>query len=396
MGGYVRDKILNIKNNDKDYVVVGSNADEMKSLGFKSVGKSFPVFIHKKKEGEFALARSEKKIGNKHFDFEFDTQNISLKDDLKRRDFTINALALDETNGEIIDYFGGLDDIKNKIIKPVSAAFCEDALRVLRAARFKALLGYEWKFDKKLYEYALHVKSELKFLSRERIYKETKKALLTDHPELYFDSLKELDIMDVIFPWLYNLTKVTHNNVYHFEGSVYNHTMLALKKAKDDLNASWCVLFHDTGKYNSYLMYGDFHKHYDEKIVSENFKEIVKTLSLRKEELEISKFFALHHHKIQSVFENSMKVSKIASFLFKIKSEKILKSLLIASMADMQGREGVKRELFFTCKDILYIYKKLKEADYKVDNKSMNKEQIISIITHKQAKIVNDYIKDKR
>lgn len=394
VGGYVRDKILNRKNHDKDYVVVDANASDMEKLGFKSVGKSFPVFIHKEIEGEFALARSEKKIGSKHTDFEFITEGISLKDDLSRRDFTINALALDEDGEKIIDYFGGVKDIQNKVIKPVSKAFCEDALRVLRAARFKALLGKEWKFDNKLYEYALLVKDELKFLSRERVYQETKKALLTENPEVYFISLNELCVLDTVFPWLYNLTKIEHNNEYHKEGSVFNHVMLTLKLCQNDINASWSALFHDTGKYGSYMKQSNFHIHYSNDIVNESFKEILKTLSLSKEELELSKFFALHHHDFQAAFKNSMKVSKIAKLLFKVKSIDSLKSLLIASMADMLGRMGTKNELFFTQEDLLNIYKELKSTNYEVDHKSMTKDEILSKISHKQIQIIKNYIEN--
>ncbi|MDR0467940.1 MAG: HD domain-containing protein, partial [Campylobacteraceae bacterium] len=198
--------------------------------------------------------------------------------------------------------------------------------------------------------------------------------------------------LDVVFPWLYNLTKITHNNIYHLEGSVFNHTMLALKLAKDDLNAAWCVLFHDVGKYSSYVENGNFHKHYSEDIVNENFKEIEKTLSLSKEELEISRFFALYHHRFHNVFENSIKPSKIANILFKVKSKKKLNSLLIASLADMKGREGEKHKLLFSHEDILNIYEQLKKADYEVDHKSMGKEQIVSKISHKQSHIIREYL----
>jgi tRNA nucleotidyltransferase (CCA-adding enzyme) len=395
VGGAVRDLILRRKNSDKDYVIVGSNIEEMLSLGFKSVGKSFPVFIHPQEKGEFALARSEKKSGKKHFDFECFTENVSLEEDLKRRDLTINAIAYDEEKNVYIDPFGGLNDIKKKILRPVSEAFCEDALRLLRAARFKTELGSEWSFDDKLKEYALKTKKELQYISKERIYKETKRAMRCEKPSLFFNSLLELDILDAIFPWAYELTKIEHNNDYHMEGTILNHIMMAVDICKDE-NAKWAVLFHDVGKYQAFLEDGNFYRHYDAKILQKLFKDIQKTLSLEREELEISKFFALNHHNLQNIFKNTMRASKIAALLFKIKDEKRLESILEATLADLNGRVGKSNELVFSKEQVSCMWRLLKSADYGVDSKTMGVEQIKSIIHHKQANIIKDYIKASR
>lgn len=366
VGGYVRDKILNIQNHDKDYVVIGANENEMKALGFKSVGKSFPVFIHEEKEGEFALARSEKKTGKKHFDFEFDTKNISLKEDLKRRDFTINALAYDEESGEIIDYFNGLDDIKNRIIKPVSKAFCEDSLRVLRAARFKALLGNDWKLHEKLHEYSLNVKDDLKYLSRERVYQETKKAFNTNNPEIFFISLKELGVLRYIFPWFGKLSD-----------SKLHEAMKKLQACKNNINSLWSVLF-----YNAYV----FSEQNEQKTF---MNEVLKTLSLSKEEVEISSFFLMNYSKLEQIIKNSIDISELSNFIFKIKNENFLNSLLVSLRANIKNKE----EFFFSNEDILNIYKLLKSANYKVNHTNMSKYEIISKISKKQTEIVSDYIK---
>ncbi|MDR1460474.1 MAG: polynucleotide adenylyltransferase [Campylobacteraceae bacterium] len=395
VGGAVRDLILGRKNNDKDYVIVGSNVDEMISLGFKSVGKSFPVFIHPQKKSEFALARSEKKSGEKHFDFECFTENVSLEEDLKRRDLTINAIAYDEKSDTYIDPFGGLLDIEKKILRPVSEAFCEDALRLLRAARFRAELGGEWKFDDKLKEYALKTKKELEYISKERIYKESKRAIQCKKPSLFFSSLLELNILDVVFPWIYELTKVEHNNDYHLEGTVFNHVMMAVDLCEDE-NAKWAVLFHDVGKYQAFLEDGNFYRHYDIKILQNVFKKIQKTLSLSYEEFEISKFFALNHHNLQNIFKNTMRVSKIAALLFKIKDKKRLESILEATLADLNGRVGKSDNLAFSKEQISYMWRLLKEADYEVDHKTMSVEQIKSTITHKQISILKEFIKSSK
>ncbi|MDR0761950.1 MAG: polynucleotide adenylyltransferase [Campylobacteraceae bacterium] len=392
VGGAVRDLILDRKSSDKDYVVVGSSFEEMFSLGFKSVGKSFPVFIHPKKEGEFALARSEKKSGKKHFDFECFTENVSLEEDLRRRDLTINAIAYDEKSDKFIDPFGGLSDIKCKILRPVSEAFKDDALRILRAARFKTELGEEWKFDKSLSDYVPDMTEELGELSKERIYKETKKALGVKNSSVFFCSLLELGVLEILFPFLYDLTKISHDNEYHKEGSVFVHTMMALDLCSDT-NAKWAVLFHDMGKYQSFLDDGNFHRHCDAKILQDIFKKIQKTLSLEREEFEISKFFALNHHKLQNILKNSMRLSKIASLLFKIKDEGRLNSILDASLADLNGRMGRGNELIFSKEQIVHMWQLLKEADYNVNHESMSVEQIKSIIVHKQTNILREFVK---
>jgi tRNA nucleotidyltransferase (CCA-adding enzyme) len=364
----------------------------MSSLGFKSVGKSFPVFIHPEKDGEFALARSEKKSGKKHFDFECFTKDISLEEDLKRRDLTINAIAYDEDNDEFIDPFGGLDDIKNKILKPVSEAFKDDALRILRAARFKTELGSEWKFHESLKDYALIMREELKELSKERVYKEAKKALNAKNSSVFFYSLLSLDVLEVLFPFLYNLTKISHDNEYHKEDSVFVHTMMALDLCNDTA-AKWAVLFHDMGKYQSFLDNGNFHRHYDAKIVQGIFKDIQKSLSLSREELEISKFFALNHHRLQNVLKNSMRPSKIASLLFKIKDKDRMESILEASLADLNGRVGKGNNLVFSKEHVKKMWELLRYADYGVDNDTMNAEKIKSIVMHKQTNILKEFIK---
>ena len=134
IGGSVRDKILGITPNDKDYVVIGSNIDEMKSLGFIQVGKSFPVFLHPETKEEYALARKEIKTGTGHRDFKFIfDDNITLEEDVQRRDFTCNALAYDEKNDKIIDLVGGINDINNKILRHINSEhFPEDPLRIFR------------------------------------------------------------------------------------------------------------------------------------------------------------------------------------------------------------------------------------------------------------------------
>tara|TARA_Y100001970_G_C14236049_1_gene861818 strand:+ start:378 stop:1454 length:1077 start_codon:yes stop_codon:yes gene_type:complete len=194
VGGAVRDDLLGFEVKDKDWVVVGSNEQEMINLGYKQVGGDFPVFLHPDTKEEYALARTERKSGTGHKGFEFNTtSNVTLEDDLKRRDLTINAIAK-SAEGNLIDPFKGEEDLNRKILRKVSESFKEDPLRVLRVARFAAKLKHlEFYIDKgtMLEMKSISSSGELKTLPKERIWQETRKALEENNPEEYFKVLIE-------------------------------------------------------------------------------------------------------------------------------------------------------------------------------------------------------------
>jgi len=201
VGGAVRDQIMGIPTSDFDYVVVGSTPDEMIKLGYKPIGKDFPVFLHPETHQEYALARTEKKISKGYHGFEFyASPDITLEEDLGRRDITINAIAQDDS-GQFIDPYSGIDDIKNKIIRHVSEAFTEDPLRVIRVARFKA------KFP----DFIIHpstfallekivMNNEIQTLSAERIVEEIRKALPNSNIIKMLEVLEECRALNLIFP----------------------------------------------------------------------------------------------------------------------------------------------------------------------------------------------------
>lgn len=253
VGGAVRDKLLNIKSNDNDYVVVGTTIDEMIDLGFQQVGKEFPVFIHPLTNEEYALARTEIKTGDKHTDFKFDfNPSITLKDDLIRRDFTINAMALDENNN-IIDYFGGKEDLANKKIKAVrNETFIEDPLRVLRGARFAAQLDFNVDNDTmELFKYMVN-NHMLEHLTPERIWKELEKALTGNYNTFkFFDILNECGALKVIFPEFEKLIYVEENIKYHPEKTTFNHLRECFKYCIQydcPKIVKFAILCHDLGK----------------------------------------------------------------------------------------------------------------------------------------------------
>ena len=203
VGGAVRDKILGIPVKDRDYLVVGSTPEEMVKLGYKPIGKDFPVFLHPKTKEEYALARTERKVGKGYHGFKFYTSpNVTLQEDLRRRDITINAIAEDE-EGNIYDPFNGKDDIKNKIIRHVSDAFIEDPLRVLRVARFTALdVRFKVQIETLVLMKNMVSSGELKTLSVERVVLEISKGLEGKNPDIMLHYLCECGALNEVFPGL--------------------------------------------------------------------------------------------------------------------------------------------------------------------------------------------------
>ncbi|MCS5592674.1 MAG: polynucleotide adenylyltransferase [Gammaproteobacteria bacterium] len=207
VGGAVRDDLLGVANNqtENDYVVVGGSAEEMLSLGYRQVGKEFPVFLHPKTHDEYALARTERKVSAGYTGFEFNTATtVSLEEDLSRRDLTVNAIAK-SADGELIDPFGGADDIDSRTLRHVSDAFKEDPVRVLRVARFTSrfyLLGFSIAEETKQLMNDMVASGEVDALVSERVFKELSLSLSYDKPAIFFDVLLECGAFQRLFPML--------------------------------------------------------------------------------------------------------------------------------------------------------------------------------------------------
>ncbi|AGR47987.1 putative tRNA nucleotidyltransferase-like protein [Sinorhizobium phage phiM12] len=255
VGGAVRDLKMGMMPKDEDYVWVGATPADMIDMGMKQVGADFPVFLDAQNR-EHALARIERKIGEgyKGFECAFDT-SITIEQDLMRRDLTINAMAM-FMDGQVIDPFGGMDDLKNKVLRHVNAeTFKEDPLRVLRVARFLA----RWKdFDvapetfKLLQEMA--ATGELKTLQADRVWKETEKALSEEMPSRFFVFLQMIGALNDVFPEVAALFGVPQPYKYHPEGDCFIHTMMVLDQMTATYHspvARFAALCHDLGKATS-------------------------------------------------------------------------------------------------------------------------------------------------
>ncbi len=255
IGGYVRDILRGAPPHDKDFVVVGATIEEMLSLGYKQVGKDFPVFLHPETNDEYALARTERKTGEKHTDFAFNfSLDITLQEDCLRRDFTCNAIALDEETGEIIDYFNGRQDIENKVIRIIDEKnFRLDPLRILRAYRFAAVLDFEIEPETKEVLRQMVADGMLQHLTPERVWKEVYKALQPKaNSSKFFEGLAEIGGLHDWFPELEALIKTPEIKQYHISENTFKHTMCALTRVQnEDELTKWAVLNHDSGKGNT-------------------------------------------------------------------------------------------------------------------------------------------------
>ena len=205
VGGSVRDRLLHLPVVDRDWVVVGATPDELLALGYQQVGKDFPVFLHPKTKEEYALARTERKSGKGYTGFICDfSKDITLEQDLIRRDLTINAIAMDQ-EGNIVDPYHGVNDIKLKLLRHVSPAFREDPLRILRVARFAARyhhLGFRIVDETSNLMKEMVSAGEINTLTAERVWKETEKALATADPQVYFQVLEQCGALALLFPSL--------------------------------------------------------------------------------------------------------------------------------------------------------------------------------------------------
>lgn len=254
VGGAVRDQILGRKYTERDYVVVGSTPEELLALGFQPVGKDFPVFLHPDTGEQYALARTERKTGPGYYGFSTHASpEVTLEEDLGRRDLTINAMARSD-DGSLIDPYGGQADLRNRTLRHVSPSFVEDPLRVLRVARFAARLaplGFRVAPDTIRLMRRIVESGEMQALVPERVWQETQRALGEDNPVRYFEVLRECGALGAVFPEIDALFGVPQPPRWHPEVDTGLHSMQALEVASDlstDTGVRFAALVHDLGK----------------------------------------------------------------------------------------------------------------------------------------------------
>ncbi|URQ60336.1 multifunctional CCA addition/repair protein [Pantoea alhagi] len=254
VGGAVRDGLLKLPVKDKDWVVVGATPDMMLEQGYQQVGRDFPVFLHPASREEYALARTERKSGSGYTGFvTWFAPDVTLEQDLQRRDLTINAIAQDEA-GNYIDPYQGRLDLEKRLLRHVSAAFIEDPLRVLRVARFAARyahLSFRIADETMALMRAMAASGELAHLTAERVWKETENALSTPNPHVYFQVLRDCGALAVLFPEIDNLFGVPAPAKWHPEIDTGIHTLMTVAIAAQltpEVDVRFSTLCHDVGK----------------------------------------------------------------------------------------------------------------------------------------------------
>ena len=254
VGGAVRDQLLGVPWHEHDWVVVGAAPEQLLQAGFRPVGQDFPVFLHPQTGEEYALARTERKSGQGYGGFTFHaTPEVTLEEDLQRRDLTINAMAMDD-GGKVIDPYGGQQDIHNRLLRHVSPAFAEDPLRVLRVARFAARyapLGFRVAEETMALMRELAESGELQALTAERSWKEISRALMESRPDVFIRVLRDCGALAELLPEVDCLFGVPQPEAHHPEIDTGEHVLLVLQQAAHmqlPLPARWACLLHDLGK----------------------------------------------------------------------------------------------------------------------------------------------------
>ncbi|MDF7681653.1 multifunctional CCA addition/repair protein [Enterobacteriaceae bacterium ESL0689] len=254
VGGAVRDALLGLPVKDRDWVVVGATPAQLLVAGYQQVGRDFPVFLHPESREEYALARTERKSGSGYTGFIcYAAADVTLEQDLQRRDLTINALAQDD-NGQIIDPYHGLADLHAGLLRHVSPAFSEDPLRVLRVARFAARyahLGFRIADETLALMRHMATSGELSQLTPERVWKETASALASHNPQVFFQTLRDCQALRILFPELDALFGVPAPAQWHPEIDTGLHTLMTLTIAtmlSPEIDVRFAALCHDLGK----------------------------------------------------------------------------------------------------------------------------------------------------
>ena len=334
VGGAVRDLLMGKEPHDFDYCVTGIEVGDFQKLlpGAKMHGKAFPVLDFRRRE--FAFARQEIKTDKGHKGFEIiSNKDISIEDDLKRRDITVNSIAMDVLTGEIVDPYDGKQDIERQIIRATSEAFVEDPLRTYRVARFASQLDF--RIEPNTYELMRRTKTELDTLSPERVFNELEKALQSPKPSMFFEALKQANVLEIHFTEIQKLIGVIQPVLYHPEGDAYNHTMQVVDKMAmhtKEPHIIFAGLVHDLGKALTPIEERPRHIGHEERGI-EPLKNLCDRLKLPTKYQKAGVTACIEHMK--AGLYNEMRTAKKVDFIERLsKSALTLEGIEILANAD--------------------------------------------------------------
>jgi len=350
VGGAVRDKLLNLPVDDRDWVVVGATPEEMLAKGFRQVGRDFPVFLHPETHEEYALARTERKVapGYRGFQVHADPQ-VTLEEDLRRRDLTINAMAATE-DGRIIDPYGGRRDLERRILRHVSPAFSEDPVRILRVARFAARfkpLGFSVAPETRALMYAMVEADEVAALVPERVWAEVERALGEAEPPEFFKVLRDCHALEVLFPEIDRLYGVPQRPQYHPEIDTGLHTMMVLEQATrlaKDTCVRFAALVHDLGKGTTPREQWPSHKGHEQRSAA-LIEALCQRLRIPNRYRDLAVAVARYHthcHRAAELRPGTLLKTLEALDAFRRPAR--LEDFLLACEADARGRLGLEAQ----------------------------------------------------
>ncbi len=348
VGGAVRDALLGLPVHERDWVVVGASADELTSLGFRRVGKDFPVFLHPRTGEEYALARTERKTAPGYTGFAFDAApSVTLEQDLQRRDLTINAIARSET-GELIDPWSGRADLEARVLRHVSPAFSEDPLRVLRVARFAARfapLGFRVADETLELMKQIVAAGEMEALRPERVWQETAKALATERPDVFFETLRAAHALRRVFPEVDALFGVPQPERWHPEIDTGVHTMMAVRMAarlSTNDTVRFAALTHDLGKAATPPDLLPSH-HGHEQGTDALLARLCARLPVPNRFRDLAVLVARHHGTVHKAAElKPQTVLRLIMAADGLRQPERFDDLLLACEADARGRKGLE------------------------------------------------------
>ena len=348
VGGAVRDELLGYPVEELDWVVVGAHPEDLLEQGYAQVGKDFPVFLHPETKEEYALARTERKQGHGYAGFDINAApDVTLEQDLARRDLTINAIARD-SQGNLVDPFGGRADLEAKVLRHVSDAFVEDPLRVLRTARFAARyahLGFTIAPETLLLMSDITAQGELAYLSVERIWVETEKALGERNPEVFFSVLRECGALAKLLPELDALFGVPQPEKHHPEIDTGVHVLMALEQAVR-LDAStvarFAVVVHDLGKGTTPKEDWPRHIAHEDR-GRELVKGLCERLRVPKRYMELALAVCRYHTHCHRALElKGTTLLKVLYGVDALRRPERFEDFLLACEADARGRLGLE------------------------------------------------------
>ena len=376
VGGFVRDYLLGLRSQDVDYVVTGATEAELMASppfyikSFTKVGAEFPVYLSDQGD-EWALARREKKVGEGYHGFEVEFgPEVTIEEDLSRRDLTINAMAMEIHDDmktrlvNVIDPFNGRKDIEDKVLRHTSDAFVEDPVRVLRLARFRARLGTQWVVAPETVALvsSMAKKGVLNELTAERVWKELSRALMEPHPRLFFDTLLECDALHVLFPEVYRLKTALEARRWHPEGDAYEHTMLVLTQAAlndGDLEARMAALVHDFGK--GLTPRDQLPKHYGHEMtgvkVAQDFCNRLTAPSKMRDRVMKTTRYHMHMHKLDTL--NPKTWVHMFEDMDAFRDPQVVELLWMVGVFDERGRLGSEMNDVQSLYKVMDVFKRV-------------------------------------